>query len=152
MLEGNELIPNLKCTAPCKECMEIGGEVVDMEFCTECWQDNPKKYLYTESQYSASGSGVSICDNACPDGWTSNGDTEYHVCEPCDSSCLTCADSGNIGDKNKCITCHAGWKLYAPEQKCMETCALGYYEVNSETCDKCNWPCMDCTGDKFNCI
>lgn len=37
MLEGNELIPNLKCTAPCKECKEIGGEVVDMEFCTECW-------------------------------------------------------------------------------------------------------------------
>lgn len=33
----------------------------------------------------------------------------------------------------------------------METCGVGYYEVNSETCDKCSSPCMDCIGDKFNC-
>lgn len=37
MLESNALIPNLKCTAPCKECYEENGIVLDMEYCTECW-------------------------------------------------------------------------------------------------------------------
>jgi len=80
MIEGNELIPNLKCTAPCKECKEVGGEVVDMEYCTACWQNKPQKYLYTSS------STVSICDDECPDGWTTNGDPN-HACVKCDSSC-----------------------------------------------------------------
>jgi hypothetical protein len=63
MLEGNELIPNLKCEAPCKYCKEIGGEVVDREFCTACWQDNPKKFLFEKTPYQTDGSGESTCDN-----------------------------------------------------------------------------------------
>lgn len=44
-LEGNELIPNLKCIAPCKECQEDeNGIVVDQTYCTECWQWSSFKY------------------------------------------------------------------------------------------------------------
>lgn len=37
MLEENALIPNLKCTAPCKYCYEENNVVLDMEYCTSCW-------------------------------------------------------------------------------------------------------------------
>jgi hypothetical protein len=66
--------------------------------------------------------------------------------------CYDCLDDGNVGDKDKCTVCRPGDKLYAPLQICMPTCGIGFYEVNSDTCDKCNENCYDCAGDKFNCI
>lgn len=153
MLEGNELIPNLKCTAPCKECKEDDNKVVlDMEYCTECWQDNPKKYLYEKSPYSPDGSGESTCNDSCPDGFTSNGDKDYHICVPCDRSCATCADEGELGDRNKCITCHPGDFIYSIESKCFEECGMGFYQVSDDACDKCDDRCANCEGDRFNCI
>lgn len=122
-----------------------------MEFCTECWQNHPKKYLFEEPKKSS-------CYNECPAGWTSNGDTEYHVCERCSNSCAECMDEGKVGDKDRCTVCKDGWFLYAPEQKCMPSCGEGFYEIaveddnDSKNCDKCSWPCLDCIGDKFNCI
>ena len=152
MLETNVLIPNLKCTAPCKECYELNGVTLDMDYCTLCWEDNPNKFLYELTEYKADGSGVSTCDNECPAGFTTNGDRENFICTNCDSKCAECLDDGNEGDMYKCTVCKPGWKIYAPDQTCMQTCGTGYYEVNSETCDRCSAPCMDCYGDKFNCI
>lgn len=152
MLEENSLIPNLKCTAPCKYCYEENNVVLDMEYCTSCWQDNPKKYLYEETEYQADGSGKSTCGSECPAGFTSNGDTVEHVCTNCNTNCAECLDDGNVGDMDKCTVCRSGWKMYSPEQRCMESCSTGFYEVNSETCDKCSDSCKDCEGDKFNCI
>lgn len=40
ILEGNELIPILKCIAPCKECKDKGA-VIDKNYCTECWLSFP---------------------------------------------------------------------------------------------------------------
>lgn len=45
MLESNELIPNLKCLAPCFQCKEQGGTVIQKDFCVKCWQNKPQKYL-----------------------------------------------------------------------------------------------------------
>lgn len=44
------------------------------------------------------------CQAKCDDGWTSNGDPEK-LCVRCSSSCQTCADNGNKGDNEICLTC-----------------------------------------------
>jgi hypothetical protein len=70
--------------------------------------------------------------------------------------CLDCQDDGKIGDKDKCTVCRPGDKFYAPDQICMTSCGIdaigGFYEVNSDTCDRCNDNCYNCEGDKFNCV
>jgi hypothetical protein len=56
-LEGNELIPNLKCIFPCKECLtpsETTNDVneVGTTFCTACWSNHPSKYLFEDTSYN----------------------------------------------------------------------------------------------------
>ena len=80
-LEGDELIPNLKCDSPCKECKEdpVSKEIIQRDFCTECWSDSSFKYLMVSKEWDeATLTGESTCINTCPDGFTSNGDTELH--------------------------------------------------------------------------
>jgi len=49
ILEGNQLIPLLKCIAPCKECQDVSkGPFVDKNYCTECWMNYPQQYLQTK--------------------------------------------------------------------------------------------------------
>lgn len=48
ILEGNQLIPILKCTSPCKECKDGNdGSAMDKNYCVECWDNFPQKYLQT---------------------------------------------------------------------------------------------------------
>jgi hypothetical protein len=56
VVEGNELIPILKCLSPCEDCKQPpAGELVNYKmyksYCTKCWQDtktttSPLKYLH----------------------------------------------------------------------------------------------------------
>lgn len=78
ILEGNQLIPILKCTAPCKECKDGGrdgsGGKVDKNYCTECWQKYPQKYLQTTVPWDdGKGTGQSTCQVNCDRGYSSNG-------------------------------------------------------------------------------
>lgn len=120
-LEGNELIPHLKCIFPCKECLpedETTNDVneVGTTFCTECWSNHPSKYLFEDTPYDFSNNaGNSSCYSKCPTGFTSNGDTATHKCVPCHTTCAECLDDGNVGDKYKCTKCYDNWKFYAPE-------------------------------------
>ena len=153
MLETNELIPILKCFAPCQYCMEgESGKSIDKNFCTQCWQDTPFKYLMTPKPWDPSTKdNQSTCKSLCDSGWTSNG-SPLHECEKCDESCSTCMDNEEKGDIKKCTSCSKSHPfMFSPNSECMTECGVGYYQVNSETCDKCTNPCMDCGGDKFNC-
>lgn len=77
--------------------------------------------------------GNSTCLIACPDGYTIDGDTEFHRCVKCDESCATCEDNGLVGDKSKCITCSETHPfMYAPKSLCMETCSNGYYRLGKD--------------------
>jgi hypothetical protein len=44
-LEGNYLIPNLKCYAPCELCYAENSVILNMNYCTKCWQNSVYKYL-----------------------------------------------------------------------------------------------------------
>lgn len=110
-LEGNELIPILKCFAPCQYCYETkkgGGKrkaEYDKNYCTQCWQTHPLKYLQTYSPWDKKGNGKSTCLGACEKGYTTNGDKEKHVCVDCHESCAECQDNGFKGDDKKCRKC-----------------------------------------------
>ena len=85
-------------------------------------------------------------------GYTSNGDEKEHRCVQCDPSCATCQDNGKVGDTKKCVKCAKTHPfMFTPESRCMESCSLGYYQLGTETCDLCSFPCQGCSGDKFNC-
>jgi proprotein convertase subtilisin/kexin type 5 len=74
------------------------------------------------------------------------------VCVKCDESCATCVDNGDKGDKMKCKTCSKKYPfLYSPDEKCLQSCYEGFYQINSQNCDKCDSSCLGCSGDKFNC-
>lgn len=103
------------------------------------------------------------CSGLCAPGFTSNGSTDGE-CVPCDITCATCQDNGLVGDKYKCQTCSTCFPyMYSPLSKCMKTCydEPGYYKVTSKgadgvekssfTCDRCQEPCHNCRGDRYNC-
>jgi hypothetical protein len=95
--------------------------------------------------------GNSTCAAQCDAGYSSNG-TPLHECQKCSPQCATCMDNREAGDIDKCTSCSASHPfMYSPLSKCMESCGLGYYQVNAENCDACSAPCSDCAGDKFNC-
>jgi len=37
VIESDNLIPNLKCIAPCKECETIDKQIPNKKYCEECW-------------------------------------------------------------------------------------------------------------------
>ena len=152
MLEGNELIPNLKCKPPCYQCQQDGDVVVDKDYCTDCWQDNALKYLMTYKSWARGDpEAIATCKSNCDDGFTSNGQPEFK-CSKCDESCATCFDNNEVGDAKKCKTCSESHRfMYSPLSQCMQECTVGFYQVNDNTCDACADPCKDCGGDKFNC-
>lgn len=91
--EGNELIPHLKCFAPCQYCYQTKKgkkPEFDKSYCTQCWQTHPLKYLQTDKPWKKDGSGESTCLGACSKGFTTNGDHKLHVCTNCHESCETC--------------------------------------------------------------
>mmetsp|Transcript_21112 Transcript_21112/g.32734 ORF Transcript_21112/g.32734 Transcript_21112/m.32734 type:complete len:97 (+) Transcript_21112:730-1020(+) len=88
------------------------------------------------------GSGESTCINKCPDGFTSNGDDDLFKCVPCDETCVTCQDNGQVGDIKRCTECSESFpNMYSPEARCMEVCNNGFYEVVEKQCDKCDDIC-----------
>lgn len=105
---------------------------------------------YTPFDFSTN-TGKANCKVSCDAGFTSNGDA-LHECEECSETCDTCMDNDKVGDKDKCTTCSLAFPfMYSPTSTCMVGCGIGFYQVDSKTCDACNNPCMDCGGDKFNC-
>jgi hypothetical protein len=62
ILEGNQLIPILKCTSPCKECKDGAVGKMDKNFCVECWTQFPQKYLQETTPWDkAKGTGQATC-------------------------------------------------------------------------------------------
>ena len=114
-LPNNKMVPILKCTYPCRECLEN-----DKENCQSCWTESFSDYKYFFfNEDEAKGE----CKLSCPAGYTRNGDDSY-VCVKCDSSCATCLDS----DKFSCIQCHPDFPYkVSGTGKCLESCKRGYY-------------------------
>jgi hypothetical protein len=50
VVEGNELIPVLKCLSPCQDCKQPAKGAVNYKmyksYCTQCWPTSPLKYLH----------------------------------------------------------------------------------------------------------
>ena len=49
VVEGNELIPILKCLSPCQDCKAdsiAANYKMYKSYCTACWSDSPLKYLH----------------------------------------------------------------------------------------------------------
>ena len=57
VVEGNELIPILKCLSPCQDCKQPPGTILSnplykssfmmyKSYCTKCWPNGPLKYLH----------------------------------------------------------------------------------------------------------
>jgi hypothetical protein len=113
------------------------------------------------------GEGDSTCLTRCENGWTSNGgETTDWVCERCNPRCETCEDQGVVGDKDKCLECSLDYPfLYPDKQTCFVKCEkfpevpepgssakpYGLYQVDSDTCGRCDDGCLRCAEDKFNC-
>lgn len=153
-------------------------EKYDRDYCTSCWIGNPnaeppeparpQKYLMTKVPWK-DGEGDSTCLTRCENGWTSNGGVNSDwVCVRCNPRCETCEDQGQIGDLDKCLECSTFWPfLYPEKQTCFQKCdrfplekpnvgednypQVGLYQVDSDTCGRCDDSCLRCQDDKFNC-
>lgn len=129
------LLPAYACNYTCATC-----SATNKSDCYSCWSDIGLSYLMKYSNFGT-------CILKCPDGFTSNGDKTTRACVPCDMSCGTCADTGVVGDKNKCLTCAAGYNFRSTsDSKCLTSCNTnGYYQVDAKTCGSCAFPCKSCS-------
>lgn len=90
-------VPNTPCTFPCNRCSG------DMDYCYSCWADEDSRFLMTTETFST-------CKEKCDDSWTTDGNANS-ICQRCDSSCDTCLDNGEEGDRSQCVTCATGYDL-----------------------------------------
>lgn len=127
-----DFVPNMPCTWPCRRCS------VDKNYCFSCWQDQGDTISFLMTTETAS-----TCKNKCDDGWTTDGNPGK-VCQRCDSSCKTCVDEGNKGDKNECTLCAPGFELRLG-RKCVERCPYGTFREGF-TCKPCAENCETCDG------
>ena len=139
--------PKLRCLYPCLDC---GGEPNQ---CISCWQDDPKPFLMiTELK--------STCQKSCDGGWTTNGNIQKQ-CTRCESSCETCLDTGNVGDRSVCTTCGDTYNFFIPTSygcsgpsctgSCQSECPTGMYDGGNGVCMKCDNSCRTCIGNANNC-
>lgn len=102
----------------------------------------------------------STCQKSCDGGWTTNGNIQKQ-CTRCESSCETCLDTGNVGDRNVCTTCGDTYNFFIPTSyecigpsctgSCQSECPTGMYDGGNGVCMECDNSCRTCTGNAKNC-
>ncbi|EWS73119.1 zinc finger lsd1 subclass family protein (macronuclear) [Tetrahymena thermophila SB210] len=114
------------CDSNCVACIKAKNN------CTKC---NPKMFLDSDG----------VCKNSCPDGkWTNNSTRQ---CELCDPNCKTC---DNVS-KSNCKSCNSPLFLDLNSKKCVSPCPSKFYgNQSTQTCDKCEITCQECSGPNSN--
>lgn len=134
-----EFVSLLECFFTCRYC---GAE---KDYCTECWPGDENIFLQRLGK-------TSTCQPQCNSGYTSNGSIDF-TCTLCDTSCLECADNGNLGDVEVCTKCADNFNfLDIATSSCMAQCPTGSYDKGDGTCGLCDATCGLCETDPLNCI
>ncbi|EAR90505.2 zinc finger lsd1 subclass family protein (macronuclear) [Tetrahymena thermophila SB210] len=79
------------------------------------------------------------CVSTCPDGFATDSNK---ICQPCDSTCLTCSTPQS---NTSCLTCKTNTYLN-PNKSCLSNCPSKYWT------DQTNWKCQVCDPTCYNCI
>jgi proprotein convertase subtilisin/kexin type 5 len=133
-----EYLSLLECFFTCRYC---GGQ---KDYCTECWPGDSNIFLQRLGS-------TSTCQPKCNSGYTSNGSIDF-TCTLCDTSCLECADNGNLGDVEVCTKCADNFNfLDIATASCMAECPTGSYDKGDGTCGLCDATCGICVGNPTNC-
>ena len=143
---------NHACHFSCAKCSKSSSETS----CTSCHSGytlaggkcNPK---CTENQKWDPNTNKCITGD-CPAGTFAEKRDDFHVCKPCDSSCLTCYSS----TKFTCLTCSGG-KLLSVHGTCVTSCEPQTFKANNTHCTRCmHENCADCkksdSGFCTNCL
>ncbi|THV06947.1 hypothetical protein K435DRAFT_772951 [Dendrothele bispora CBS 962.96] len=81
------------------------------------------------------------CVDNCPSGTFLS--TDSNSCQPCGSSCGTCAGSANF-----CLSCTNNQLAF--NGSCVSSCPGNSFKTESNTCDVCHPDCASCSGTSFN--
>ncbi|KAK7438410.1 hypothetical protein VKT23_018023 [Stygiomarasmius scandens] len=81
------------------------------------------------------------CVESCPSGTFLSEDD--NTCQPCDSSCSTCAGSAKF-----CLSCNNN--QLASSGSCVSSCPDNSIQTNSNTCASCHPDCATCSGTSFD--
>jgi proprotein convertase subtilisin/kexin type 5 len=143
------------CSSNCNYCSNQTGELLCL-FCGSGF------YLF-DNQCYACASGCSSCMNSsfclyCLPSYYSSGSQ----CLSCPSGCLNCngtaciaCQSSLFSFNNSCISCNVSVANcnYCYTQGCI-SCNLGYYLVNSSSCQSCSPNCASCSNGTYceNCL
>ena len=83
------------CDTLCKSCFST------FDNCTECWESGANEsYLLMDS------GGTAECVVNCPTDNTVIENSTTHICDPCESPCLTCENT-----TTSCLSCEPGYSL-----------------------------------------
>ena len=94
--------------------------------------------------------GKNTCVAGCLSGYTFDKTDPAKICFPCDESCATCRDGGDVGDRDFCTSCAPGFPFFwSQEAKCFpydQGCPDGAFEFSTHKCKSCPDGCNRCTG------